>query len=237
MNYAVIVAGGIGSRMGAELPKQFLEVGGKPILVHSVLKFANIDEIERIVVLTPAEWLDYAKTILAQHLESATMRRVDLVAGGETRNETIMNAIDFIEAYYGLDDETVVITHDAVRPCVTEEIIRGNIEAVKKYGAANTAVPATDTILQSAGGEVIDAVPNRSELFNCQTPQTFLAMELRETYLSLSDEEKASLTDATKIYVLKGKPVKLVMGSYANIKITYPEDLQIAEALLTKTSS
>ncbi|MBQ0017908.1 MAG: 2-C-methyl-D-erythritol 4-phosphate cytidylyltransferase [Clostridiales bacterium] len=232
MNYGVVVAGGIGRRMGADKPKQFLTIGNKPIIVHTVEKFVLCNELERIIVLTPEDWIAYTRDLLKKNLGDALMDRVSVVAGGETRNETIMNAIAHIEKNYGLDDDTVIVTHDAVRPFVTHRIIRDNIEAVLKYGATDTVVAATDTIVESQDGDIISMIPDRSRMYQGQTPQSFKARELRETYNSLTEEEKGILTDATKIYVLKGKPVKLVKGESFNIKITYPYDLDIAQTLL-----
>lgn len=232
MNYGVIVAGGVGKRMGGDLPKQYMNIGNKPIIVHTVEKFVLCNELEKIIVLTPEDWIEHTKDLLRQNLSDEHMRKVVVIQGGRLRNDTIMNAINFIEKEYGLDEDTIVITHDAVRPFVTSKIIKENIEVVKKYGATDTVVPATDTIVESQDGEGISHIPDRSKMYQGQTPQSFKALELRQAYESLTEEEKEILTDATKIYVLKNKPVKLVMGENFNIKITYPYDLELAETLL-----
>ena len=232
MNYGVVVAGGVGTRMGADKPKQFLTIGNKPIIVHTVEKFVLCNELEKIIVLTPSDWIEYTEDILEKNLGDALMKRVAVIEGGATRNETIMNSIAYIESNYGLDDDTVILTHDAVRPFVTHRIIKDNIEAVLKYGATDTVIPATDTIVEAKDGNIISAIPDRSLMYQGQTPQSFKAKELRDTYQALTQEEKDILTDATKIYVLKGKPVKLVKGESFNIKITYPYDLEVAETLL-----
>ena len=232
MNYGVVVAGGVGTRMGADKPKQFLTIGNKPIIVHTVEKFVLCNDLEKIIVLTPSDWIEYTEDILEKNLGDALMKKIAVIEGGATRNETIMNSIDYIEKNFGLDDDTVILTHDAVRPFVTHRIIKDNIEAVLKYGATDTVIPATDTIVEAKDGNVISAIPDRSMMYQGQTPQSFKAKELRDTYQALTQEEKDILTDATKIYVLKGKPVKLVKGESFNIKITYPYDLEVAETLL-----
>ena len=158
--------------------------------------------------------------------------RITVIEGGSTRNETLMNAIRFIEKNYGLDDDTIIVTHDAVRPFVTHRIIEENIEAAKKYGATDTVVPATDTIVESKDGEVISQIPNRATLFQGQTPQSFNAKKLKELYESLTDEEKEILTDACKIFAMKGEKVYLVEGEVSNMKITYPFDLKVAATML-----
>ena len=225
MIYAVLAAGGIGSRMGADKPKQYIEIGGKAIIAHTAEKFLNCERISKVIVLCPADWVDYTREIF-----SGT--EVVVISGGDTRNETLMKAIDYIEETDGLSKDTYLITHDAVRPFVTEEIINNNIDAMLKYEATGTVIPATDTVFRSVNGQIIDSIPDRCELYQAQTPQCFGALKLRELYQSLSDEEKDILTDGCKIYLLKGHDVHLVKGDVSNIKITYPHDLIVAEAIL-----
>ncbi len=231
MVFAVICAGGIGSRMGnAEKPKQYLNVGGKPIILHTIEKFVVNERFEKIIVLVPESWISYTKDIINKHLKG--VEKVEVMAGGSDRNSTIMNAINYIEESFGLDDDTIIVTHDAVRPFVTHRIIMDNIEAAVKVGACDTVIPATDTIVESLDGEKISSIPDRSKVYQGQTPQSFRAKRLKELYSSLTDEEKAILTDAAKIYLLKGEAVHLVRGEVFNIKITYPYDLTVAETLI-----
>ena len=231
MVFAVICAGGIGSRMGnAEKPKQYLNVGGKPIILHTIEKFVVNERFEKIIVLVPESWISYTKDIINKHLKGVD--KVEVMAGGSDRNSTIMNAINYIEESFGLDDDTIIVTHDAVRPFVTHRIIMDNIEAAVKVGACDTVIPATDTIVESLDGEKISSIPDRSKVYQGQTPQSFRAKRLKELYSSLMDEEKAILTDAAKIYLLKGEAVHLVRGEVFNIKITYPYDLTVAETLI-----
>ena len=124
------------------------------------------------------------------------------------------------------------MTHDAVRPFVSLRIIEENVAAAREHGACDTVIPATDTIVESLDGTTISAIPNRSALYQGQTPQSFNMAELKRTLESLTEEERAILTDACKAFVLRGKPVALVRGDVENMKITYPQDLRIAEALL-----
>ncbi len=225
MIYAVIAAGGIGSRMGADKPKQYMEIGGKPIISHTADKFLSNKNIDKVIVLCPDEWVSYTKEIFIGS-------DVIVISGGETRNETLMRAIDYIDSTDGLTEESYLVTHDAVRPFVTDKIINDNIEAMLKYKATGTVIPAVDTVFQSKKGEIIDSIPDRSELYQAQTPQCFGALKLRELYNSLTDEEKDILTDGCKIYLLKGYDIHLVKGHVSNIKITYPHDIIVAEAIL-----
>ena len=123
MNFGVILAGGVGHRMGADKPKQFLHIGEKPIIVHTVEKFALYRGFEKVIVLTPEEWIEYTKDVLQKYL--GNLDNVVVIQGGAVRNETIMNAVRYIEENYGLDD-AIMVTHDAVRPFVTYRIIEEN---------------------------------------------------------------------------------------------------------------
>lgn len=231
MVYAVIAAGGVGNRMGnVEKPKQYLMINDKPIIVHTVEKFFISSKFEKIIILCPNQWVAYTKELLAKYLPKSN--KVVVLAGGVTRNETIMNSIKYIEETDGLDEDTVIVTHDAVRPFVSARIIDENIEGALKFGATDTVVPATDTIVESRDGNTISNIPDRSMLYQGQTPQAFKAKMLKELYYSLTDEEKDILTDSCKIFSMKGKSVHLIQGEVHNIKITYPYDLRVARTLL-----
>lgn len=230
MIFAVILAGGTGSRMGStDMPKQFLEIKGKPILNHTVEKFLPNPKFEKIIVLSPKAWRGHTREIIRKYTGKSD--KIVVIEGGATRNETIMNAIRYIDGQYGLDDDTVIVTHDSVRPFLTHRIIEENIAAAQQYGACDTVIPATDTIVEG-NGTAITAIPDRRKMYQGQTPQSFKAKLLRDAYDSLSAEEKDILTDAAKILVMKGKEVRLVQGETFNIKITYPYDLKIARSLL-----
>lgn len=231
MVYGVILAGGIGSRMGGDKPKQYLTVKGKPIIIYTIEKFFAVPELEKIIVLCPRQWVEHTKNLIEKHIAPAK-ERIAVIEGGETRNETIMNAIDFIEKEGNLNDDTIIVTHDSVRPFVTNRIIEENIQFAKEYGACDTVVPATDTIVEAQDNKVISAIPDRSKMYQGQTPQSFNALKLKNIYNALTDEEKDILTDAAKIFVMKGEKVALVQGETYNMKITYPYDLRVAKSLL-----
>ncbi|MDN6640617.1 MAG: D-ribitol-5-phosphate cytidylyltransferase, partial [Tetragenococcus sp.] len=136
MIYAGILAGGSGSRMGnVPLPKQFLDLDGKPILVHTVEKFLLINDFDKIIIATPKEWLSHTKNILNNY--GIADERLKVIEGGSDRNETIMSIINFINEKAPITDEDVIVTHDAVRPFLTHRIIEENIHMVLKYGAVD----------------------------------------------------------------------------------------------------
>lgn len=233
MTYAAVLAGGIGSRMGnPTLPKQYMEVGGKPILVRSVEQFACREDLACVLVLTPEDWVSYTEDLLAKHGLTTRDVPVTVISGGATRNDTLRNAISWLEAHFDLAEDDVFLTHDAVRPFLTQKMIDDNIEAVKTHGACGTVIPSTDTIIQSEDGTLISDIPDRSKLYQMQTPQSFRPLKLKALMDSLTPEEEAVLTDGCKIYLLKGEPVAMVDGDVTNIKVTYPSDLAFAESFL-----
>lgn len=231
MTYGVILAGGIGSRMGGDKPKQYLTVKDKPIIIYTIEKFLVVPEFEKIIVLCPKQWVEHTKNLVEKHAAKAG-DKVVVIEGGSTRNETIMNAIKFIDSEGNLNDDTIIVTHDSVRPFVTHRIIMENIAAAKEFGACDTVVPATDTIVEALDNTVISNIPDRSKMYQGQTPQSFKALKLKNMYDALTEEEKNILTDAAKIFVIKGKKVALVQGETYNMKITYPYDLRVAKSLL-----
>lgn len=231
MIYAGILAGGIGSRMGnVPLPKQFLDLDGKPILVHTVEKFLLTNEFDKIYIATPQKWISHTKDTLKKH--KIDDDRITIIQGGADRNETIMNIIAAIEAESGVNETDVIVTHDAVRPFLTRRIIKDNIDQVIQHGAVDTVIPATDTIITSADGESIQSIPVRNEMYQGQTPQSFNINLLRSNYNKLSAEDKQVLTDACKILVVSNEHVQLVNGELYNIKITTPYDLKVANSII-----
>ncbi|MGI6264731.1 MAG: 2-C-methyl-D-erythritol 4-phosphate cytidylyltransferase [Acutalibacteraceae bacterium] len=229
--YGLILAGGKGTRMGnVEKPKQFMEIGGKPIIVHTIEKFAMYPEFDGVIVLSPKAWVRHTRDLIDKYV--AKKDHIAVVEGGATRNETIMNGIRYIEEQGALNEETIVVTHDSVRPFVTYRILEENVRYAREVGACDTVVPASDTIVESRDGQLIASIPDRSAMYQGQTPQSFHAKKLRDLYEALTPDEKQILTDACKIMVLKGERVRLVEGEVFNIKITYPYDIRVAQSLL-----
>lgn len=232
MIYAGILAGGTGTRMGiSNMPKQFLDLGNKPIIIHTIEKFLLEPEIEKIVVGVHGDWISHAEDLVEEYI-STFKDRIIIVAGGSDRNTTIENIIRAIDDYKELTNEDIVITHDSVRPFITLRIIKDNIRLAKECDAVDTVVEAVDTIVESTNGEYITNIPNRAHYYQGQTPQSFRCKDFLSLYNSLTSEEKQILTDACKIFVIKGKEVALAKGEYSNLKITTVTDLKIAKSML-----
>lgn len=231
MIFAAILAGGIGSRMGGtDTPKQFLDLGGKPVIIHTIEKFAINSKIDKIIVLTPQSFINHTNHLINEYI--GDNEDIIVIEGGQTRNDTLINSVNYIDENFGIDDDSIIVTHDSVRPFVTHRIIEDNIDAAKRYGACDTVVPATDTIVESINGRTIESIPVRDYYYQGQTPQSFNIKKLFNLVSSLTEEESNILTDACKIFTLKDEDVYLVEGEVTNIKITYPYDLKLANTIL-----
>ena len=234
MIFAAILAGGVGSRMGGtDTPKQFLTLGDKPVIIHTIEKFVINSKFDKILVLSPQSFVNHTKNLINEYFGEND--DIIVLKGGDTRNDTLINSIEFIKENFEIDDDSIIVTHDSVRPFVTHRIIEDNIEAAKEFGACDTVVPATDTIVESVDSKIITDIPIRDNYYQGQTPQSFKINKLSELINSLSNEETNILTDACKIFVLKGEEVHLVNGEITNIKITYPYDLKLANTILKET--
>jgi 2-C-methyl-D-erythritol 4-phosphate cytidylyltransferase len=235
MIFAAILAGGIGSRMGGtDTPKQFLTLGDKPVIIHTIEKFVINSKFDKILVLSPQSFVNHTKNLINEYFGEDN--NILVLEGGDTRNDTLMNSINYIKENFEIDDDSIIVTHDSVRPFVTHRIIEDNINAAKEFGACDTVVPATDTIVESIDGKKIANIPIRDNFYQGQTPQSFKINKLFELINSLSDEETNILTDACKIFVLKGEYVHLVDGEITNLKITYPYDLKLANTILKESN-
>ena len=222
--YAVIVAGGQGVRMGADRPKQFLEIGGKPILRHTIERFQAYDpKIDIILVLPEAQkdwWRDYCR-------QTGFLERYTMVSGGITRFHSVQNALRFVS-----DDGRVAI-HDGVRPLLSTALLERLFEAAEKYPAVIPAVPVVESVRRKEDEEV--SVPvSRDGLVLVQTPQLFDARLLKDAY---RQPFSPAFTDDASVFEAAGGTVHIVPGDRINLKITTPDDLGLAAALLAISSS
>ena len=221
---AIIVAGGSGTRFGAQLPKQFLELGGKPILMRTIEAFGeNRDGSFDVIVTLPAEQMDLWRGLCDQYA-FAVLHRV--VAGGETRWHSVKNALASIGDVADVD---VIAVHDGVRPLAPADLIHRVLEAARRDGAAIPVVPLNDSVRQVDGDD--SHALDRSSLRAVQTPQAFDARLLMESYKQPFDP---TFTDDASVVERAGHAVTLVEGAPQNLKITRPMDLALAEYLLNR---
>ena len=229
MVFGAILAGGVGSRMGQDIPKQFLELEDKPVILYSLEKFLACPRMDQVFIGVSQPWLDYTRDIVEKFLPEDA-HRVHLVLGGSGRNDTLQNIIAAIDQVRNGNADDLIVTHDAARPFVTLRMIEENIDAALEFGAVNTVCPAIDTIVVSQDGTTISDIPNKALMYYGHSPQTFQIDLLKRLYSTLTQEEKDILTDACKICSLRGQTVALVKSEYTNLKITTPGDYLIAKA-------
>lgn len=224
-NLALILAGGSGSRIDEKLPKQFLILGGKTILQHSIEKFEHHPGINHIFVVMNGEFIDKAEEIVRK---SGYQKVVKIMAGGETRQDSSRIGVTAAAGDY----ENVLI-HDAARPLVSKKIINDILEALNRYSAVNVAVPSSDTIIEIDGNNFIKDVPDRKYLKRVQTPQAFKWELIQKAHrLAVENNITNATDDCSLILKFNLAPIYVVEGSPLNIKITYPIDLQMAEKIL-----
>lgn len=224
MSILVIVpAAGTGSRFGGGVPKQFQPLAGKPILLHTVERFLHDPSVDRVIVAV-AE-------LLLGSVKQSPGDRVRFVAGGETRQQSVLRALEAADF-----EPDVIAIHDAVRPFFSTEIFHKTVEAAIAVGAATPAIPVNDTIHVFAPGGLIGSTLKRDTLAAAQTPQCFRAEILREL-LARAHEEGDDATDEAGLAAKYGHPVQVVPGDPLNFKITRPEDLEYAEVCLQKWSA
>lgn len=224
---AVVLGAGKGTRMaGSTLPKQFLSLGGLPMIVQTVEKFAVIQDINRIAVVVSKPWMTHAKDLFR---EKPYLQKLIFCEGGNSRQESLFNACICLKDKFG--NEIGVISHDAARPFLSIRIIEDNIKQLKEGKACDTVLPCSDTIVESRDSEVISNIPNRNFLYQGQTPQSFICQEYIDAFNKIGEDP--SITDAAKLLLKYGKPVMLIRGEPFNIKITTDFDLAFAEFLMS----
>ncbi|WP_407423103.1 2-C-methyl-D-erythritol 4-phosphate cytidylyltransferase [Methanobrevibacter sp.] len=225
---AAILAGGIGERLGLGIPKQFHCISGKPLLIHCVENFVDVEELDLIIVSSPKEYVEKTKYIINEFVDDS---RIHVIEGGITRNDTILNSIDFsIEC--GANENSIMVTHDCARIFVSSKLIRDSIHFALKYGASSAVIPATDVIFQSKSKGLLSDVPERKYLVHAQTPQAFNIKKFMGIYNDLSKDEIKLLDEAMVLFFLRNENVYLFDGDSSNFKITRPFDLTLAETYL-----
>ncbi len=225
---AVVLAGGSGSRMESSTAKQYLELGGMPVVVHSLRAFQQAEEVDGVVLVVRAEDMDYARSELVEKYGLTKVSRI--VPGGKERFDSVWQGI---QATGTKDAGDIIMIHDGARPFVTEEMIHASIASASAHGACTVAVPVKDTIkVVDRDGFGVDT-PDRSTLYQIQTPQTFRREVIMEAHEHFHENPRPGITDDTMLVEeYLQRRVAIVPGDYRNIKLTTPEDMVMAEAFL-----
>lgn len=229
MTVALVFAGGSGLRMRSAVPKQFLDLGGKPVMLRTMELFQEHPRIDGIYVVAHGDFLEETKQLVCK---GEITKFIGITAGGATAMDSIFNGLKGLACKVPLD--TIVLIHDGVRPYVAPHVITANIESVRLYGSAVTYVNCFETILLSNDGSAIDSIPRRTGSYVAQAPQSFRLGEILELHemIRATGTGYADIVDQATLCHKLGKSVHLVKGNRGNVKVTTPEDLVALNALI-----
>lgn len=227
MNIAVIFAGGVGKRMGqTDRPKQFIEIEGKPIIIHTLEIFENNKDIDKIIISSLKEWIEY----LQELIERYNITKVEkIVPGGETGQMSIFAGIKAAKELY--PDDSIVLLNDGVRPFIDDELINKNIENVKKNGSAISCVSSTETFLIVDEEKNVKEIPERQNSLIAKAPQSFYLKDIYEVHIQAQKDNIYNAIDSCTLMGYYKRPLSVVMTDYDNIKITTPKDISLAESI------
>lgn len=228
-NIAIIFAGGSGARMGAGLPKQFIEVNGKPIIIHTLEIFEEHPQIDSIYIACKPDYINKLKKYVQRFFITKV---ADIVPGGTTGQDSIYQALSAAAKNNPYD--SIVLIHDGVRPCVQSEVITSALDCVRKNGSAITCTPLFETPIMSRDGITIDDVPRRSQCYTAQAPQCFRLGDVMEAHgrMRETNPEYKDIVDTCTLMRSLGRTVSIVEGNRGNIKVTTPEDLYTFRAMI-----
>lgn len=229
-NFALIPAAGMGKRMGANINKQYLLLHEKPVVAHTLQRFQNSRLIDGIILVTPLDEISFCRQEVVERY--GIHKLLEIVAGGAERQHSVYNGLVALEQYAEPDD--LVLIHDGARPLITDKIIEDSVRVAGNGDAALVAVPTKDTIKIVKDGYVLET-PERSTLWQAQTPQTFRLGMILDAHRKAAEEQYLG-TDDCSLYERYKRGVQIVTGCYRNIKITTPEDLLLAETFLAASN-
>lgn len=228
MNIALIIAGGVGARMGQDIPKQFINVYDKPVILYTMETFQNHPAIDGIEVVCLDGWHDvlraYAKQFGISKLEG-------VVSGGKNGQDSIRNGLYDIASRHS-DDNDIVLIHDAIRPMLSKEVIDGNLKICKEYGNAITVIPCNAAMLKTFDGIETEAQVPRDNLKETQTPQSFYLKDIIAAHKEALEKGITNSVASCTMYIELGKKLYMSMGAEKNLKLTTTEDIEIFKALL-----
>ena len=231
MNIAIILSGGVGSRMKSDIPKQYIEINNRPIISYCLEVFFKMDVIDAVVVVVANEWQRYVENT-ARKLQSG--KPIWYAPSGETRQYSIFNGLKESEKH-GVKDNDIVIIHDAARPLVSQELVLSCLNGCDDFDGVLPVIPVKDTIYQSSDGVHIDCLLKRSELFAGQAPEAFRFGKYLKIHQDMSRDELLKINGSTEIAYKGQMSVKLIRGDEMNFKITTPEDLSNFKSIISKS--
>ena len=231
MNYALILAGGVGQRMRKTgMPKQFLEVFGKPIIIYTLQKFENCEDIDEIVIACHSSWKEYMDSMILRY-DIKKIRAV--ISGGKDRQDSVLNGLKYLQSI-GAKGEDIVVIHDGVRPLIQKNILSENVRVAKEFGSAMTVRPVIESVIVTDSNEAnFESFKKRDDTYSLTAPQTFRFEVLTKAYEELKGKETPMpLLDSALVFTYLGNNIHIIKDNNNNIKITTPEDYYILKAML-----
>ena len=220
-NVAIVLAGGVGSRIGADIPKQYIEVNGKPIIFYSLETFQQHSDIHSIVIVANEEWIS---SIEKWNNQFGITKVAAVIPGGMSRQHSVLNGLRYLDEH-GVSDDTRILIHDSARPGVTSAVVDRILSSAENADGVLPVVPVKDAIYSSKAGKNIDGILDRNELFAGQSPEVLNFRQYYQITNSLSDEQLLQIRGCCELAVLNGFQIRLVLGDEKNYKITTQEDL------------
>lgn len=231
MNYAIILAGGVGQRMRRTgMPKQFLEVFGKPIIIYTLQKFEYCEDIDAVVVACHYSYIEFMEELLKRY----GLKKVKaVIIGGKDRQDSVLNGLKYVQSD-GAADEDVVVIHDGVRPLIQENILSENIRIAKKYGSAMTVRPVIESVVITSDDKArFEDFMKRDDTYSLTAPQSFKVSVLAKAYKDIEGvDTPMPLLDSALVYTYLGNNIHIIKENYNDIKVTTPEDYYILKAML-----
>ncbi len=231
MNYGLILAGGVGQRMRRTgMPKQFLEVFGKPIIVYTLQKFEYCEDVDEVVIACHASWKEYMEALVERY----GLKKIKaIISGGKDRQDSVLNGLKYIQTH-GASADDVVIIHDGVRPLIHESILSENVRVAKKYGNAMTVRPVIESVVITEKEEAgFSDFKKRDDTYSLTAPQSFKLNVLTKAYEDIKGKDTPMpLLDSALVFTYLGNNIHIIKENNNNLKVTTPEDYYILKAML-----
>lgn len=229
MIFVAILAGGKGTRVGTNVPKQFLNLGDKPILIRTIDAFVNSKLVDFVYVSVNEMWLEYTQDLLSKYYDEAQLKTFKVICGGKERMMSFLNVIYDIRNTVGIRDEDMILSHDAVRPFVSFEIIKDCIEKTREFGVAMASIPSADTTYCAMKEGFLTGTYDRKLLWYGQTPQGCGLKLMNDVICSYTEDELLKMTGTSQLFINRNIDVKISLGSGDNLKITTLQDIDFSE--------
>lgn len=230
MNHCLLMMGGSGTRFGADRPKQYIEVEGKPVFVYILQQLAQLSALDKIVIVSHSQWISFVNECIKQFIPSNT--KIEVTQGGRSRSESVKNGLQALRKYV-LNEDDIVLIHDATHPYVDLEGTQKVIFAAQKYGGATLGACQYDTCYRMDSNQMIKEVIPRQYLVSGASPEAFKYGLIYKIYMSASQEELDSMTSAGAIALAHQIKMAVVPSNVLNLKITYPQDMELFKLLAT----